>query len=240
MQNRELEICVETLQACHAASLGGADRIELCAALGEGGVTPSRGFLGAALTLSEVPVHTLIRPRAGDFLYSGKEFEVMLADVDDALAAGCAGIVIGLLTPEREIDHARTASLIRRAHGSPVTFHRAFDHTVDLCRSLEILIDLGCSRVLTSGGKLNVIEGRETLSALSLQAAGRLRIAAGGGVTLGNASHFVDILGLDLHASLRSAKVASQASDPLWKVPAAELSVQAVQALSAIVHDTSI
>jgi copper homeostasis protein len=232
---RELEICVETLQACQAATEGGADRIELCAALTEGGVTPGRGFQQEVFAAIPIPVHVLVRPRSGDFVYSAAEFRMLCADVDDALASGAAGVVLGTLTPDHAIDPQRTAELIRRAEGRSVTFHRAFDRVTDQAEALRILIDLGCDRILTSGGKPTVTEGRESLARLTEQAAGRIRIAAGGGVTLANAPGLAEIAGLDLHASLRP-KAAAPTGDPLWLPPVGNISVDAVRTLSGIVH----
>ena len=234
---REFELCVETLQACAAAAEGGADRIELCAALGEGGVTPSHGLIRVALTFA-LPVHLLVRPRGGDFIYSDDEFRAMCTDVEDAVNLGVAGIVTGMLTTDGEVDRERTATLVRLAAGRPVTFHRAFDHTRDLRASLETLIGLGCSRVLTSGGKPTVMEGRETLASLIQQAAGRIRIAAGGGVTLANAADLLRIDGLDLHASLRGHAPAAPAGDPLWSASAARqpIAADAVRSMSRLVH----
>lgn len=239
MQERELEICVETLQGCEVAVEGGADRIELCAALSEGGVTPSHGLIRAAVIASPLPVHVLIRPRSGNFVYSADEFQVMCADVEDAVELGAAGLVLGLLTRAGEVDRVRTAELVGRAGDRPVTFHRAFDQTQDLFTGLEALIDLGCSRILTSGGRQSVMGGFDTLRALTARAAGRIRIAAGGGVTLQNAVHLTGIKGLDLHASLRAkSPAAAVAGDPLWSdtgVPDA-VSAEAVRALGNIVH----
>jgi copper homeostasis protein len=232
---RELELCVETLQACEAAAEGGADRIELCAALSEGGVTPGVGFLREALATVALPIHVLIRPRSGNFIYSDAEFRMVCTDIETALAAGASGIVVGMLTTGREVDRARMAEVVERAEGKPVTFHRAFDHTGDLPTSLDILIGLGCSRVLTSGGKPTVTEGRDSLVQLTAQAAGRIRIAAGGGVTLKNAPQLIAIAGLDLHASLRS-KVTPAIGDVLWQPTAGNISVDAVRTLSSMVH----
>jgi copper homeostasis protein len=212
---REFELCAETLEACEAAEIGGAGRIELCAALNEGGVSPSRGFLRAALARVTLPVHVLVRPRTGNFVYTRDEFKAMCDDIGDAVGLGAAGIVIGLLTPERDVDAERVAQLSELAAGRPVTFHRAVDHSRDLAQSLETLIGLGCSRVLTSGGAPAVMEGRASLVRLCRQAAGRIRIAAGGGVTLKNAPSLLAIPGLDLHGSLRSTPE-TVPGDALW------------------------
>ena len=221
-----------------AASAGGADRIELCAALSEGGVTASLSFLREAVLTSLIPVHALIRPRGGGFVYSDAEFRIVCADLVDALSAGAAGIVVGVLTPDRRVDRERARELMRLADGKPVTFHRAFDRTADLLQSLAVLLDLGYDRILTSGGEPTVSEGYDTLLRLTLAAAGRIRIAAGGGVTLANATQFVRMNGLDLHASLRPKTHLSPSGDPLWseETENANISVEAVRALSNIVH----
>jgi copper homeostasis protein len=237
---RQLEICAETLQACSAAEVGGADRIELCVALGEGGVSPSRGLLKEALDIVSVPVHVLIRPRTGDFVYTAAEFRALLKDVDDALTAGSAGIVVGILTSGYEIDRLRLHELIRMSGSCPVTFHRAFDQVEDLARSLEMLIDLGCERVLSSGGTPSVDQGLGRLSKLVNQADGRIRIAAGGGVTVENAARIASVDGLDLHASLRARSTSpATAADPLWGVAGGTISVDAVRLLGRIVHGSA-
>ncbi len=233
---REFELCAETLQACAAASEGGADRIELCAALGEGGVTPSRGLLREALAAVRVPVHVLVRPRAGGFVYSAAEFRVMCQDVQDAVATGAAGVVVGVVTKDRTIHRDRMEELMQLATGRAVTFHRAFDQLHDLRSSLETLIDLGCARVLTSGGLPTVSEGFDSLTQLAQQAAGRIRVAAGGGVTLENAARLVAVPGLDLHASLRSKAAQSSVGDPLWQEHAREVSIDVIRGMRVSVH----
>lgn len=235
---RELELCVETVDDCAAAARGGADRIELCAALSEGGVTPSHGLLQEALhAAGPVPVHVLIRPRGGNFVYSAGEFRVLCADVDDALSHGAAGVVLGILTGDRQVDQVRTEELLRLAGSHPVTFHRAFDRTADIFHALQALLDLGCARVLTSGGQPTVSQGYNALAELVRRASGRLRIAAGGGVTLANASRFVEIAGLDLHASLLPKAEAVATADPLWsEVLLRRVAMEDVRRLSRIVH----
>lgn len=237
---REFEICVETLQACKAARDGGADRIELCAALSEGGVTPSTGMLRASLATGGPPVHVLLRPRAGNFFYSEAEFGAICHDAQAALDLGAAGIVAGCLDSSGEVHQRRMGKLVQLAAGKPVTFHRAFDHTGDLLRALEAVVASGCHRVLTSGGKPTVKEGFEMLRRLAEQAAGRIRIAAGGGVTLENAPELCRVPGLDLHASLRSAPVTPEsAGDVLWQQQDSAfgtISVERVRRLRDIVH----
>jgi copper homeostasis protein len=206
-----LEICAETLESCLAARDGGADRIELCSLLSVGGLTPSHGLLSSALAQSELPIHVLVRPRAGNFIYSASEFEIMIRDVEHAKALGAAGVVIGLLLLDGTVDVERTSKLVSLAAPLEVTFHRAFDHTLDLPAALEQVIACGCRRLLTSGGQQRVTEGAPTLAKLVDQAAGRIRIAAGGGVTMAAAPLLLQYKDLDLHASFRS-----MVNDPLW------------------------
>lgn len=233
---RELEICAETLQACEAANAGGADRIELCAALNEGGVTAGVGFLREAIATSNIPVHALVRPRSGNFVYSATEFRMACADAEMALSLGAAGIVFGALTPDGAIDTAQTAVMIRIANGLPVTFHRAFDLARDLHASLRMIIDLGCSRVLTSGGQPTVMEGLEMLTELTQMAAGWIRIAAGGGVSLQNAPLLAQVPGLDLHGSFRRKPKAEDVRDVLWQQEQAWVAADDVRAVAAWIH----
>jgi len=232
---REFELCAETLQACEAAELGGADRIELCAALSEGGVSPSRGFLKAALSSVKTPVHVLIRPRSGDFVFTENEFRAMCDDVEDAVGLGAAGLVVGLLTAGGVIDAEHLAQLVELASGLPVTFHRALDRTRDLTKSLETVIGLGCNRVLTSGGEPTVMEGRTSLERMCAHAAGRIRVAAGGGVALANAASLLKIPGLDLHGSLRVG-TGEFSGDALWAPSPGTVNPDDVRRMSAMVH----
>ncbi len=177
-----IEICVDCVASVEACAEAGADRIELCAGLVEGGTTPSIGFLKTARHLFPGRIMMMIRPRGGDFLYSAGEAEVMRADILAARDGGADGVVFGCLTPEGRIDEALTASLLETARGMDVTFHRAFDVSRDLPESLETLIRLGIPRVLTSGGHPSVPEGLEVLAGLVRQAAGRITILPGGGI----------------------------------------------------------
>ena len=177
-----IEICVDCTASVEACAEAGADRIELCAGLVEGGTTPSIGFLKTARRLFPGRIMMMIRPRGGDFLYSAEEAEVMRADILAARDGGADGVVFGCLTPEGRIDEALTASLLETARGMNVTFHRAFDVSRDLPESLETLIRLGIPRVLTSGGRPSVPEGLEVLAGLVGQAAGRITILPGGGI----------------------------------------------------------
>lgn len=234
---RELEICAETLQACEAANAGGADRMELCAALGEGGVTAGVGFLREAVAASAIPVHALVRPRSGNFVYSAAEFRMLCADAEAALLIGAAGIVVGSLTPDYVIDVAQTKELMRVADGKPVTFHRAFDLTRDLRESLRVVMDLGCSRVLTSGGEPTVMEGIEMLRELTQVADGNIRIAAGGGVSLQNAALFAQVPGLDLHGSFRRKPPLEDVRDVLWQKNDPWVEVEDIRTVASLLHD---
>ncbi len=241
----ELEICAETLQACEAAREGGADRIELCSALSESGLTPSHGLIRAAIERGGLPVHVLLRPRGGDFVYSDAEYETMREDLRHAAALGAAGVVLGLLHRDGSVDRERTAALVALAGPLPVTFHRAFDRSRDLPQSLETIIGCGCARLLTSGGEPTAAQGVGMLRQLARQAAGRLRIAAGGGVRPQTAASLIGQVRVDLHASLRTivrAAVSSQAPDPLWNSPesgspeAAQVSAGDVRQLASLLQ----
>src|ERR1700676_4026804 len=149
-----------------AAARGGARRIELCAELGVGGLTPGEELMRRARELVRVPIFAMIRPRAGDFVYSAGEFEWMRADIELARRAGMDGIVLGILTRERSVDVKRTRELAKFTRPLPVTFHRAFDEVADLDAGLEDVIETGAARVLTSGGAVAAPEGSETLARL--------------------------------------------------------------------------
>ncbi|MBD5244621.1 MAG: copper homeostasis protein CutC [Barnesiella sp.] len=200
-----LEVCAGDLESVRAAAEGGAARVELCSALGEGGVTPSIGFLRQALLVPGLRVHVLIRPRGGDFLYTPEEVNAMVADIEACREAGAHGVVIGALTPDGDIDLPSCRRMIEAAGEMSVTFHRAFD----LCRNpeeaLDTIIELGCDRLLTSGQAATALEGTPLLRRLHDRAAGRLVILAGGGVTPDNAADILIGSGTnEVHASARA------------------------------------
>ncbi len=198
-----LEVCVESLAALREAQEGGAGRIELCAHLDQGGLSPPASLIEAALDLAQVPVHVMVRPRAGDFVARESELEAMLDEIQAAKARPIAGLVFGLITPARGIDREATARLVGAARPLPVTFHRAFDQVRDLESGLEDLIALSVQRVLTSGGRESAYEGRAALRSLVLRARGRIRVMAGGGVRAHNAAAIVAASGVEeLHASV--------------------------------------
>jgi copper homeostasis protein len=178
-----VEVCVSGIESARAAQAGGADRVELCDHFEAGGVTPSAGAIAVACRRLTIPVHVLIRPRAGDFRYTEAEFVVMSRDVAYAKAAGAAGVVLGLLVEDGSIDRPRTAELIALARPMSVTFHKAFDEVGDPVAALEELVSLDVDRILTSGRARTAREGLETLGNLAQRAASRLVVMAGGGIS---------------------------------------------------------
>ncbi len=177
------EVCVDSIESALAAERGGADRIELCSDLLEGGLTPSYGTLKAARERLRIAVMAMVRPRGGDFCYSDAEVAAMRHDVRAAREAGANGVVLGILTPDGEVDAGRTRELIGEARPLPVTFHRAFDMTRDPFAALDTLVDLGVDRVLTSGQESSVLEGLDLIAQLVDRAAGRIVVMPGGGIT---------------------------------------------------------
>ncbi|HWZ62753.1 MAG TPA: copper homeostasis protein CutC [Steroidobacteraceae bacterium] len=203
-----LEVCVEDLSGLREALAGGAGRIELCSALSLGGLTPSAALVGVAVRGS-VPVHVLIRPRAGDFLYDRGEEELIATDIRAAVDAGAAGVAIGANRPgalldgpmlQRLVSVAREAAA-RRDTSVALTLHRAFDLCADPLAALEAVITLGFDRVLTSGGAGSAMAGRQMLAALANQARGRIRILAAGGIDPGNVAAVLDTGVDEIHAS---------------------------------------
>lgn len=196
-----LEICVDDPAGLGEAIAGGADRIELCSALSLGGLTPSRGFMVAAARTG-VPVHAMIRPREGDFVYDVADAEVMLDDIRAAHETGLAGIVIGASRPDGSLDIPLLRRLVAAAAGMQVTLHRAFDLAPDFDLALEEAISLGCSRILTSGGAATAPAGADVLRRLAERARGRIIILPGGGVRAETAASLLSIPGItELHAS---------------------------------------
>jgi len=198
-----VEAAVETLDSAFAAERAGADRIELCENLSDGGTTPGTRLIGAVAERTRLPVFVLIRPRAGDFVYSDDEFDQMIRDTELARTLGIAGIVAGALTPDGRVDVERTRTLVEAAAGLPVTFHRAIDSAVDLPAALEEAIEAGVSRVLTSGGAATAVEGVDLIAALVGQARGRITVIAGGGIREPNARDVIARTGVrEVHARL--------------------------------------
>jgi copper homeostasis protein len=179
-----------------AAEEGGADRVELCADLLEGGITPSGGTIRSACEHLGIPVNVIIRPRGGDFCYSDVEFEVMKRNIDLAVEAGANGVVIGILNADGTVDVKRTGALVERARPLSVTYHRAFDVSRDPYEALEALIALGIDRVLTSGQEPSVLEGLDLIVDLVRVAGERIVVMPGGGITERNIGKIVAASGV--------------------------------------------
>ncbi|MDO7851426.1 copper homeostasis protein CutC [Hymenobacter convexus] len=181
-----LEICAASLPSALAAQAGGAHRIELCQNLEQGGITPSYGLIRETLAQLSIPVFVLIRPRTGGFVYSADELAIMRADIEVCRQLGAAGVVLGALNAAGRVDMNVCRALIERAGPMQVTFHRAFDSCPDQDQALEDVVALGCQRVLTSGGQATAAAGQVQLAALVAQAAGRISIMPGAGVSAVN------------------------------------------------------
>lgn len=205
-----LEICTGDPEGINAAVAGGADRVELCSALAEGGLTPSIGIIKYSSEL--IPTNVLIRPRPGDFIYSPAEVEVMKADVMESVNAGAAGIVTGVLTADGNVNKEACRYIMAAAEGLDNTFHRAFDLTADPFRALEDIIELGFKRILTSGQQASALEGAELIAELQRRAAGRIKIMAGAGVCPENVVELMKKSFADeVHASARSRQKSGMA-----------------------------
>ena len=200
----QIEICANSVQSAINAELGGANRVELCDNLWEGGTTPSHASIKLAKEQVDIPVFVLVRPRGGDFVYSDLEFEIIKADIKAAKTEGADGIVSGVLLPDGTIDVERTSELVRLTSPLPFTFHRAFDHVPNMESGVEDLVRCGVSRVLTSGQKENATEGVENLKRLIDLAESRLVILPGGGVNEGNINHLYEIGCREFHFSAKT------------------------------------
>jgi len=201
-----LEVCTNSVTSALAAQEGGAVRVELCENLKEGGTTPSHGQILMARSLLHIKLYVLIRPRGGDFLYSDLEYQIMMADIRYCIEAGCDGVVIGMLNPDGSIDTERCLEMARLARqwGLGVTFHRAFDMCANQDKALEEIIEMGCERILTSGGKSTAMEGATVINHLVQKAAGRISIMPGSGVSEANVADLVHFTGVtEVHSSAR-------------------------------------
>ena len=201
-----LEVCVESLDACLAARDGGASRLEVCSALAVGGLTPNHELVRQAVERSGLPVHAMIRPRAGNFIYSDAELIAMQKSIDAMKDLGADGVVFGVLHLDQSVDTVRTRILVDRARPMQTTFHRAFDETVDLNQAMEDVIATGCDRILTSGGASDVVAGRAVLARLVERAGTRIAIAVGGGLRLKNAPELARLTGAKhFHGSMKES-----------------------------------
>lgn len=204
----ELEIIGFDIVSCSIAQAYGASRIELCANPEEGGTTPSFGMIEQAKKSCSIPIFPIIRPRGGDFLYDKLEFEAMKSDIKSCLSIGCEGVVLGLLKKDGSIDEERTQELVDLAGPMEVTFHRAFDRVSDPVVALEIIISIGCKRILTSGLSKTAVEGKQLLQQLIKQADNRITIMPGSGVRSSNVIELAQSTGATaFHSSARKLLV---------------------------------
>jgi copper homeostasis protein len=209
----DVEICVDSVESAIASASGGAERVELCSALSEGGITPSSGLIREVRATVPIQVFVIIRPRGGNFVYSDSELEVMRKDIVAVKALGVDGVVLGALTSDDEIDQPNTRQLIQLARPLRVTFHRAFDVCRNMDRALEDVIATGADRILTSGGKVDAVSGMSTIAALQQKAGQRIRIMAGGGIRASNVRSIALHTGVrEVHTSL-NAEAKPDASD---------------------------
>lgn len=200
----QLEICANSVASAIAAEEGGAHRVEFCQNLETGGTTPSAGQIRIARQRLTIGLHVLIRPRAGDFLYTDAEFEEMKADISFCKESNCDGIVIGLLDADGRVDQ-RTEELVTLAHPMHVTFHRAFDVCREPFEALEAIIACGCKRLLTSGMKNTALDGVGLISELIERAKGRIEIMPGSGVNEANLADIARLTGANtFHTSAKA------------------------------------
>ena len=197
-----LEVCIDNIESLFTAQKAGADRIELCSALALGGLTASSGLMKAAVQHATIPIYAMIRPREGDFLYSSDEVEMMLAEIHNARAIGVQGLVFGVLNKQAQIDSDVLKSLMLASKGLGVTFHRAIDCCIDIDNALEIILSAGCERILTSGLKLNAIDGIANIKKMVELSAGYLSIMAGSGINSANVLQIIKQTGVnEVHLS---------------------------------------
>ncbi|PPU03615.1 copper homeostasis protein CutC [Xanthomonas arboricola pv. guizotiae] len=209
-----LEVAADSVASALAAQAGGAMRVELCGGLDGGGLTPSFGTLAVVRARLRIPLYVLIRPRVGDFVFSVDEVEAMRRDVQQCVALGCDGVVLGALDRHGQVDMDTMRVLIEAAGSLGVTFHRAIDVSAEPARALEDAIALGCVRVLTSGARASAVEGVDVIAALVQQAAGRIGIMPGAGVSEHNVASLRARTGAcEFHASARGT-VAAQVPAP--------------------------
>ncbi len=203
-----IEVAAFTLESALLAQKAGADRVEFCNDPFGGGTTPSTGQLKVARKMLKLQLFPIIRPRGGHFVYTDAEFEAMKTDIQLCRAIGCDGVVMGMLTPDGQVDTERCAELVTHAGNMSLTFHRAFDRCIDPAKALEDIIELGFDRILTSGQALTAMEGATTIWDLTKQADERISLMPGGGVRTENLAALVKATAAwEFHTSVRMDKV---------------------------------
>ena len=210
MRKYKIEICANSAESAIMAQRGGANRVELCAGMPEGGTTPSFGEIAAARNkLKKTKLHVIIRPRGGDFCYSPAEIKIMAVDIDMANSLGVDGFVFGCLTPEGDVDTKAMRKLIKATKGKSITFHRAFDVCRDPLRAFEQIVSLGCDRLLTSGHERTAEEGIPLIRQLvdmrkTTRRGEEFIVMPGSGVNVENAARILKETGAkEIHGSLR-------------------------------------
>lgn len=201
-----LEVAIASIEDAQAAEAGGADRLELNAALSLGGLTPSLGALIEVRHATRLPLFVMLRPRPGAFCYRRAEYRVLVRDLDLLLSHGADGIVFGILNEDATVDRIRCRDVVRQAGNHPVVFHRAFDLTPEATQALEMLIDLGIRRVMTSGQQRTALAGASQIAALVRQSAGRIEVLPAGGINCGNVVELLRQTSCDqVHGGLRGS-----------------------------------
>lgn len=233
--NCKLEICVDSIESALNAQSAGAARVEYCDNLIEGGTTPSYGSIVSARNNLNIGLHVIIRPRGGDFLYSGTDYDIMRRDIEMCGECGVDGIVTGILLPGGSIDIDRTARLFEFAYPMSATFHRAFDLCNDPVQGLEDVIDTGAGRLLTSGQKNSARDGIEMIRSLVVQAADRIIIMPGGGIDESNVAMIVTATKVrELHLTGRSPVE----SDMIFRRQGINMGIKGLNEFSRKVADT--
>lgn len=205
MNHSTIEICCNSLQSALNAQKAGADRIELCSGLLEGGITPSLGLIEEVIAQLKIPVYILIRPRGGDFCYTDEEIKVMLRDIEWCKQSGVKGIVSGVLNDDTTINRNKTKLLFQATEMLDFTFHRAFDVVNDQMMTIQILKEMGCKRILTSGGSAIAFNGRKNINEFVKEAGTELSIMPGGGVDEKNIQPLIRETGIhEIHFSATS------------------------------------
>lgn len=219
MSNYKIEICTNSVESSIAAEKGGADRVELCAGIPEGGTTPSYGEILMAKEKLNIKINVIIRPRGGDFFYTPIEIETMLKDIELCKKIGVNGVVFGCLNTDGTINMTDMRKLMKAAEGLSVTFHRAFDVCKNPKEAIEQIIELGCDRILTSGQEKNAELGIPLLTELNKISGGRIKLLAGCGVNETNIKKIATETGLkEFHFSARE-NIASEMTFRRERVP---------------------
>lgn len=203
----DVEVCANSVQSAIAAQKGGAVRVELCANLADGGTTPAKSQIELTREYISIQLNVIIRPRGGDFLYDDLDFETMKRDIQLCGEIGCDGVVFGILDANGNVDMQRNRILfdLAKQYDLSVTFHRAFDRVNNLEKALQDVIDIGCDRILASGGRSTAYEGRDALAKLVTLSNGKLSIMAGAGVNENNVLELIKATGVrEVHGTFQS------------------------------------